>query len=169
MADDDPKKTAKADLESAIEKASKVVAAYGAVLEQEVEEPGILFHPESDLPYTKVKIRQAIELLLLVPTGDTKRNNLEVADIHLNSFVPDEDYGVVNQQLSGLSQSLKKLYSDEKMDGFQVVKTVGEGVTQEGQARLRQIEERVGRNNQTTLERHRELRREADRLRKAMT
>ena len=145
-----------------IKKASRVVAAYGAVLEQ-VGKPGILFHPESDLPFTKAEIRQSIELLLVVPTDDTKRNSLEVADMLLNNFIPDKDYGIVYQQRSGLSQALKNFYSGER-GALQLAKTIGDGGTQEGEARLRQIEERVKRDDQTTLERHRGLRREADRL-----
>jgi hypothetical protein len=88
---------AKVELDSALKKASAVVAAYGAVLEQ-VGETGILLHSESDLPFTKAEIRRSIEVLLIVSTDDTKRNNLEVADMLLNDFVPDEDYSVVQHQ-----------------------------------------------------------------------
>jgi len=153
---------AKAELDSAFKKASTVVAAYGAVLEQ-VAEPGILLHSESKLPFTKAEIRRSIELLLIVSTDDTKRNNLEVADMFLNDFVPAEDYCIVQQQRGGLSQALKNFNAGQR-DAMQLAKAVGAGVTQEGEAQLRQIEERVKRDNQTTLERHKELRREADRL-----
>jgi hypothetical protein len=168
MTDDDLKKMTRDKLESALKKASTVVAAYGVILEAEGE-PGILLHPESELPFTKAQIRQSIELLLFSPTDDATRDNLEAGDILLNDFIPDEDYSVVHQQRVGLSQALKSLSSGEGIDGLQLAKTMGEGVTQEGEARLRKIEERVKGENQTTLERHRELRREADRLRKAMT
>jgi hypothetical protein len=167
MTDDDPKKMAKAELESALKRASTVVAAYGVVLEA-AGEPGILFHPESDLPFTKEKIRQSIELLLLIPTDDARRNNLEVVDVLLDNFVPDEDFGVVRQQQGGLSQALTNMNSGGKMDALQLAKIVSSGVTPEGQSQLRQIQDRVKCNNQTTLARHKELRLEADRLRKAM-
>jgi hypothetical protein len=168
MATDDPKTITKDKLDSALKKASTVVEAYGVILGAEGE-PGILLHPESELPFTKAHIRQSIELLLFVPTtDDAMRDNLEAMDVLLSDFVPDEDYSVVHQQRVGLSQALKTISSGGKIDGLQLAKTMGEGVTQEGEARLRQIEERVRRENQTTLERHRELRREADQLRKGI-
>jgi hypothetical protein len=103
---------------------------------------------------------------LIVSTDDTKRNNLEVVDMLLNDFVPDEDCCVVQHQRGGLSQALKNFNAGER-DAMQLAKIVGDGVTQEGEAQLRQIEERVKHDNQTTLERHRELRREAALLQRA--
>ena len=96
-----------------------------------------------------------------------RRNNLEVVDVCLNDFVPDTDYRVVEQQRSGLSQALKDLKAG-KMNAMQLAKTIGDGGTQEGEAQLRQIEERVKHDNLKTLERHKELRREADQLRKRL-
>lgn len=101
-----------------------------------------------------------------MPSDETRRNRLEVVDIHLNDFVPDEDYSVAKQQRGGLSQALKGIHSGEKMDAMQILKAVSEGVTTEGEAQLNQIQERVRRDNQTTLERQKELRREADQLRR---
>jgi hypothetical protein len=167
MADEGTKKTTQAELEHAINKADSIVAAFGAILEQ-VGEPGIHLYPESGLPFTKLKIREAIEILLLIPTDDTRRDNLEAVDVLLNDFVSDEEYRVVYQQRIGLSKALKSLSSGEKLDGLQLAKAMGEGVTQEGETQLRQINDRVKRENETTLERHRELRHEADRLRQTM-
>ena len=154
----------RAQVESALKKASEVVAAYGAVLEREGK-PGILFHPESDLPYTKIEIRNSIELLLLTPCDDARRNNLEVVDMLLNTFVPDKEYSLVVQQRGGLSQALKNFYAGES-DGRKLAKHVMDGATQGGETQLRSVEERVEREDLATLERHRELRREADRLSK---
>ena len=167
MAADGTKKTTQSELEYAINKADSIVAAFGAILER-VGETGIHLYPDSDLPFTKVKIRHAIEFLLFIPTDDTRRDNLEAADVLLNDFVSDEEYRVVYQQRIGLSKALKSLSSGEKLDGLQLAKAMGEGVTEEGEAQLRQINDRVKRENETTRARHSELRHESNRLRQAM-
>lgn len=164
------------DVDKAMKTASEIVGAYGAVLEQ-ARERRMHLHPESDLPFSKAQIRQSIELLLLFPTDDNRRNTLECSDILLNDFVPDDDYRVVKQQRSGLGQAVKNWYrSEQDIDQFikatrqdrdQIIKTIREGTTQEGEARLQEIEERVSRDNQRTTERHKELRLEAARLRKS--
>lgn len=100
-----------------------------------------------------------------MPCDETQRNNLEVVDVCLNDFVPDMDYHIVEQQRSGLAQALKN-FKDGNLDATQLVKTMSDGVTEEGEAQLRLIEERVKHDNLRTLERHNELRSEADQLRK---
>ncbi|MEC4890965.1 MAG: hypothetical protein RI101_13000 [Nitrospira sp.] len=145
-----------AQLESAMSKASKIVSAYGAVLEQEGE-PGIMFYPLSDLPYTKTEIRAAIELLLVMEKDEAMRASLEVCDISLNQFIPDEEYRVVRQQRKGLSQALQGLRDGER-DARKVAEAVLAGGTVEGEAQLRHIEERVRQEDQRTLMRHKELR-----------
>ena len=151
MAADGPKQLTKAELDGARKNASTVVAAYGAVLEQGAGLGFccILIEP----PFPKTVIRQSIELVLSASTDDTKRNNLEVADMRLNDFVPDEDYCMVQHQAGGLSQALKNFTIGDR-NAMQLAKTVAAGVTQEGEVQLRLIEERVKRDNQTTLERH---------------
>jgi FtsZ-interacting cell division protein ZipA len=142
----------RADIESAIKEAHDVVAAYGEVLER-TNEPGVIFHSQADLPHTKAEIRKCIEMLLLLPNDDTRLNNLEAADIYLDNFIPDEEYRIVHPQRAGLSQALKS-YAASERDAMQICKTATDGVTQEGEAHHRQVEERIRRENLLTLERH---------------
>lgn len=128
-------------LESAIKESYKIVSAYRAVLEQG-RVRGIMYYPESDLPYAKAEIRQAIELLLVVPTDEARRKQLEVADVFLNDFIPNEDYRIVNRQGAGLSQALKCFHADER-DADQL---------------RRRLEKRVDCDNRSTTERHKILR-----------
>jgi hypothetical protein len=145
----------KADMESAIKDASDVVAAYGEVLER-TNEPGAIFRSQSDLPYTKAEIRKSIEHLLLLPHDDTRINNLEVADMLLNNFIPDEEYRIVHALRAGLSQALKNYVAGER-DAMQLCKSALDGNTQEREMSLRQVEERTRRENLLTLERHKAI------------
>ena len=146
----------KADMESTVKEAHEVVAAYGEVLER-TNEPGIIFHSQADLPYPKEKIRKCIEMLLVLPhDDDTRRNALGVADVLLNSFIPDEEYRIVHRQRAGLSQALKDYTAGER-DAMQICKTATDGVTQEREALLRQVEERTHREDLLTLERQKAI------------
>jgi hypothetical protein len=188
----DEDSVSQSELESALKKAYKVASAYKTVLEVSrefgIEEPGIMYYSLSDLPFTKSEIRGAIELLLLIERDDAERNSLEVCDMKLNNYVPDKEYLIVRQQLGGLSQSLKEFYSDERLrenmlqarergvgqmpetfkrDIDKLRETIVAGTTPEGEAQLRQIEERVHREHALTLKRHREIRQDADRMRES--
>lgn len=157
--------TNRSQLEGTLNQAHKIVSAYGAVLEQE-DDPGIMFHPLSALPYTKVEIRGAIELLLLAERDDMKRSTLEVCDMFLNQFIPDEEYRIVRQQRSGLSQVMKCLQEGER-DARKLAElalATGTSGTIEGEARLRHIEERSKQEDQLTLKRHQELKQESARI-----
>jgi hypothetical protein len=146
----------KADMESAIKEAHDIVAAYGEVLER-TSKPGIAFHSQADLPYPKEQIRKCIEMLLvLTHDDDTRLNTLEVGNVFLNNFIPDEEYRLIIPQMAGLSQALKA-YADGERDAMQILKTATDGVTQEGEAHLRQVQERTRRENLLTLERHKKI------------
>ena len=145
-----------ANMKSAIKEAQDVVAAYGEVLER-TNHPGILFHSQADLPYPKAKIRECLEMLLaLAGDDDTRISTLESGSIFLNTFIPDEEYRIVHRQSAGLSQSLKDYAAGER-DAMKILKTTGDGVTDEGEAYLRQVEERARREDLLTLERHKAI------------
>lgn len=153
------------DIKMSLQKASTIAAEYGAVLEH-LGEPGFPMYSESRLPYPKGEIRRAIELLLLGATDDAMRNTLEVGNVLLDSFLPDEDYVVVQQQNRGVSEALKKYYEGNR-DVAELAETVSDGTTKEGEAQLHIVQERVNRDSQNTLKRNRGLRQEASRFGKA--
>jgi hypothetical protein len=115
------------------------------------------------LPCAIEKIRQALELLLLVPSNEAERNNLECLDVLLDDFIPDEDYAVVHQQRGGMSQALKILEAGEK-DAKKVLEAFGSQDTEDGENKLRLIQDGVRRDNVATLERHKALRGEAEKI-----
>ncbi len=153
------------DIKMSLQKASTIAAEYGAVLEH-LGEPCFPIYSESRLPYPKGEIRRAIELLLLETTDDARRNTLEVGNVLLDSFLPDEDYAVVQQQNREVSEALKKYYEGNR-DVAELAETVCDGTTKEGEAQLHIIQERVQRASENTLQRNRALRQEASRFGKA--
>lgn len=145
-----------AELESAINDAEDVVEAYGEVLERTGGHSSLLhFHSQADLPYPKEKIRECIEMLLVLPVHNDKRiNALETSNIHLNTFIPDEEYRIVLRQRAAISQALKE-HAGGEQTALQVLKTVVDACTQDEQALIDQMEERTHREDQITQERHR--------------
>jgi hypothetical protein len=154
-----------AEVDSSLEKAGKVVASYGAVLEQEGELAGAtMFRPLSDLPYPKSQIRGCIELLLLTLKDDDPRlNALAVADISLNDFLPEEEYRFVRQQRTGMSRMNKRLLAGEAFDK-EDAKRMLDATSDEAEAQLRLLEARNNCENLATAARHKELRAEHERM-----
>ena len=71
--------------------ATKVVGDYGKVLAR--VQPGLQGMPESLLPYSKTKIRDAILMLLkhLQPEHSAVKESLARGYVYLAQFVPDAD------------------------------------------------------------------------------
>jgi hypothetical protein len=83
---------------------------------------------------------------------------LEVGNVLLDSFLPDEDYAVVQQQTRGVSEALKKYYEGNR-DVAELAEQICDGTTKEGETQLQLIQERVHLEN--TLKRNRALRQES--------
>ncbi len=141
----------KTQLKTALAKSTKIVAAYGTVLSQE-EGPGLGFHPESDLPFSKAEIRAAIERQLLIEKDNERRASLEVSNVFLNDFIPDDEYRIVSQQQARLAQALNRVQAG-KQDMQAFSEMILAGTTPDGEVKLRQVEERVLRENGATLQR----------------
>lgn len=154
------------DLNPSVARALDVIPAYGSVLEKE-SAPGIPFHPESLLPYTKSEIRNSIELLLLAELDETRRNHLEGADVLLNNFIPDEEYKAIQRAQEGLSQALQMRASGER-DTLKLARALVEGSSSETDSLLKEIQDRVAQANLVTLRQHRALRLVAEPLKKAV-
>jgi len=75
--------------------ATKVVTDYGKVLAQ--VEPGLHGLPESLLPHSKARIRDAIFMLLenLEPEHSALKESLARGYVYLAQFVPDADAQIV--------------------------------------------------------------------------
>jgi hypothetical protein len=152
----------KVKFKTAIRKAWMIVSSYGGVFER-AGQPGILYYVESDLPYTKTKIREAIEFLLFASTGVSKRNLLEVGNVCLDYFLPDDEYRIVCQHRQRMAGALKHMYAG-KREAKQRAETIFEGTTSQEETVLRRLKERVDGENRATRARHRVLRNEAEDL-----
>ena len=75
------------------EQRSAVIAAYESFLSKWSEPLG----PESALPFPKALIRLAIYLEVLEDPDNDQRNQLEIAYVQLESFVPDDEYRVLSE------------------------------------------------------------------------
>jgi len=75
--------------------ATKVVSDYGKILAR--VQPGLHGMPESLLPYSKAKIRNAILMLLeqLEPQHSAVKESLARGFVYLAQFVPDADAAVL--------------------------------------------------------------------------
>jgi len=139
-----------------MENSSKIVAAYSAVLKQAKGGAGH-FHSESDLPYPKTEIRAALELQLMLEKDNNRRTALEVCNIFLNQFVPDREYRMVSNQQAGFFQAVEN-FQDGKCEVAQLAEMMIADSTPEGEAKLRELEERVRHEDEITLQRHRKIR-----------
>lgn len=85
--------------------ATKVVSDYGKVLAR--VQPGLQGMPESLLPYSKIKIRDAILMLLehLEPEHSTVKESLARGYVYLAQFVPDSDAAVLSPANPGAAQN----------------------------------------------------------------
>jgi hypothetical protein len=74
------------------EQRSMVISAYESFLREWTESVG----PESVLPFPKAVIRVAIYLEVLENPDCDLRNQLEIAYVQLESFVPDDEYNILS-------------------------------------------------------------------------
>lgn len=98
--------------------ATKVVSDYGKVLAR--VQPGLQGMPESLLPYSKIKIRDAILMLLehLEPEHSTVKESLARGYVYLAQFVPDSDAAVLSPANAGAAQNepAMRLMNKVKLD-----------------------------------------------------
>jgi TPR repeat protein len=138
----------------ALKYATEVAAAYGQLIE---ESPVPFYRPESQLPYSKAEIRECIELLLSVPLDARRQNGLECLNVILNDFIPDEEFNKIGKQDFALVKTLK-LYEEGERDALQLAKVLAEAEPHEAGSFRKQVDERVGKENETTLKKNRFLR-----------
>lgn len=139
-----------------IERALHVVAEFGRLMESRPSAP-LCLYSEDDLPFPKKEIREAIELLMLGDLDITRRNHLEVGNIFLNDFIPDEEYRAIQDQQGALLKAIDLFNAGEK-DGKKLATLLVESETPASKLVLKQINERVERDNKATLARNRTLR-----------
>lgn len=70
-----------------------IISAFGDVLENRKLPHG----RESDLPFPKELIREALSQELLNPTYPEMLNAIEVGFLELEHFLPDEEYQIVEK------------------------------------------------------------------------
>lgn len=144
------------ELENKIKHASQVVAAFGGTLESRSSR-ALLLYPQSELPYPKTEIRESIEFLLLCTCDIDRRNHLEVANISLNDYIPDDEYRSISEQQAGMTRAFE-LLKDGNRDGKRLAKLIVDSSTPAAQATLEQIQQRILRDGEMTIARHRTLR-----------
>ena len=95
--------------------ATKVVTEYGKVLAR--VQPGLQGMPESLLPYSKTKIRDAILMLLarLEPEHTAVKESLARGYVYLAQFVPDADVLAPDAQ-TNQSEPAMRLMNRVKVD-----------------------------------------------------
>jgi len=142
--------------------ATKVVAEYGAVLEQRTAR-GLSLFSEQELAQPKNEIRQCIELLMLGPLDQLQRNTLEVANMFLNDYISEADYRGIEPQQSALTKVIQLQAADDK-DAMEMARLLLESATPASQLLLKRIQDRVQQDNKETLERHKLLRLASERL-----
>lgn len=142
--------------------ATKVVAEYGAVLEQRAAR-GLSLFSEKELTQPKNEIRKCIEFLMLGPLDQSQRSNLEVANMFLNDYISEADYRGIEPQQSALSKAVQLQSADEK-DAMEIARLLLDSATPASQLLLREIQDRVEQENKQTLERHKLLRLASERL-----
>lgn len=152
----------KTKLKHAIANSCKIVAAYGAVLEQDNGQE-FQFSPESALPYSKAEIRAALELQLMMEKDVERLASLEVCDIFLSQFIPDDEYRMVSKQQAGFFQAVENFRAGER-DTTRLADMILTDNTPEYEAKLHELEERVRHEDEITLQRHRKLREQATQL-----
>ena len=138
----------------ALKYAKEVAAAYGQLVG---ESRHLFYRPESQLPYSKVEIRECIELLLTEPLDDKQRNALECGNVMLNDFIPDEEFNKIGKRDDALVQMLD-LYDAGDRDAQRLLMAMGEADTPETDSFRKQVYERVGKENEATLKKNRFLR-----------
>lgn len=142
--------------------ATKVVAEYGAVLEQRTAR-GLSLFSEKELTHPKNEIRKCIEFLMLGPLDQSQRDNLEVANMFLNDYISEADYRGIEPQQSALSKAIQLQAADDK-DAMEMARLLLESATPASQLLLREIQDRIEQENKETLERHKLLRLASERL-----
>lgn len=139
---------------AALKYAKEVAAAYGQVIEESLSP---FYKPESQLPYRKAEIRECIELLLTEPLDANQRNSLECGNVLLNDFIPDEEFNKIGKRDDALVQTLR-LYSEGERDAHRLASVMAESDIPEADSFRKQIDERVGKENEATLKKNRFLR-----------
>jgi hypothetical protein len=96
--------------------ATKVVSDYGKVLAQ--VQPGLQGMPESLLPHSKTKIRDAIVMLLnhLEPEHTAVKESLARGYVYLAQFVPDADAVALKADDGKQSEPAMRLMNRIKLD-----------------------------------------------------
>jgi hypothetical protein len=96
--------------------ATKVVSDYGKVLAR--VQPGLQGMPESLLPYSKSKIRDAILMLLehLEPGHAAVKESLARGYVYLAQFVPDADATALAPGETQNSEPAMRLMNRVKLD-----------------------------------------------------
>ena len=138
----------------ALKYAKEVAAAYGQLIE---ESPVPFYRPESQLPYSKAEIRECIELFLTEPLDVRQRNALECGNVMLNDFIPDEEFNKIGKRDEALVQTLQ-LYREGERDALRLAKVLAEADPHEADSFRKQVDERVEKENETTLKKNRFLR-----------
>lgn len=144
------------DMAMKIEHAIHVVSEFGRIMESRSSAP-LCLYSEEDLPFPKKEIRESIELLMLSPLDTTQRNHLEVGNIFLNDFIPDEEYCAIQEQQGALGRVMGLVKAGDR-DGQMLAKLLVDSETPASKLVLRQINERVNRDNEKTLARNQTLR-----------
>jgi hypothetical protein len=95
--------------------ATKVVSDYGKVLAS--VQPGLQGMPESLLPYSKDKIREAILMLLqhLEPEHSAVKDSLARGYVYLAQFVPDTEAATLKSD-AGHNEPAMRLMNRVKLD-----------------------------------------------------
>lgn len=150
------------DMALKIERALHVVAEFGRIMEERPS-ASLCLYSEADLPFPKEEIRESIELLMLGPLDSTRRNHLEVGNIFLNDFISDEEYRAIKDQQDALSGVMDLVRAGAR-DGQKLAKLLVESETPASKFVLKQIQERIERDNKMTLARNRNLRAAASSL-----
>jgi hypothetical protein len=96
--------------------ATKVVSDYGKVLAR--VQPGVQGMPESLLPYSKAKIREAILMLLkhLQPEHSAVKESLARGYVYLAQFVPDAEAALTSLTDPNQSEPAMRLMNQVKLD-----------------------------------------------------
>lgn len=96
--------------------ATKVVSDYGKVLAR--VQPGLQGMPESLLPYSRPKIREAILMLLkhLEPEHSAVKESLARGYVYLAQFVPDAEATALQSDSAAQSEPAMRLMNRIKLD-----------------------------------------------------
>ena len=124
----------------------RIISDYGAVLENNIFSVG----RDSDLPFPKELIREALSQEILNPTNIATLNALDIGFLELESFLPDEEYRLVTKFWQAVNNAEEMIDTGDTKSIKEIVPLIKERdeavleilrkISEQQETRLRQLE-----------------------------